>query len=182
VARHLQVAEPYFPEHGLLALTRSFSVLALNSEVAAREYLETKCWTMMKPLIFTLCFALPALHLCAETSGWQPAPGHTQIPIWPGAVPDAKPVPGPETAVTAGTRWWVAGRPWVGVIHVSQPTMTVYLPEGKNTGAAVVVFPGFLAPRTQPKFAAALLYEPQTWCTSLTIVIKAKCEYLPLRS
>ena len=22
-----------------------------------------------------------------------------------------------------------------------------------------------LAPRTQPKFAAALLYEPQTWCT-----------------
>src|SRR5258707_15076494 len=23
-----------------------------------------------------------------------------------------------------------------------------------------------LAPRTQPKFAAALLYEPQTWCTS----------------
>src|SRR5258707_15209296 len=24
----------------------------------------------------------------------------------------------------------------------------------------------FLAPRTQPKFAAALLYEPQTWCTS----------------
>ena len=24
-----------------------------------------------------------------------------------------------------------------------------------------------LAPRTQPKFAAALLYEPQTWCTSI---------------
>jgi hypothetical protein len=24
----------------------------------------------------------------------------------------------------------------------------------------------FLAPRTRPKFAAALLYEPQTWCTS----------------
>src|SRR5258708_20666982 len=23
----------------------------------------------------------------------------------------------------------------------------------------------FLAPRTQPKFAAALLYDPQTWCT-----------------
>src|SRR3982074_1438673 len=25
----------------------------------------------------------------------------------------------------------------------------------------------FLAPRTQPKFAAAPLYAPQTWCTSL---------------
>ena len=24
-----------------------------------------------------------------------------------------------------------------------------------------------LAPRTQPKFAAALLHEPQTWCTTV---------------
>ena len=36
----------------------------------------------------------------------------------------------------------VAGRPVVGVGQVSQPTMTVYSPKGKNTGAAVVVFPG----------------------------------------
>ena len=28
----------------------------------------------------------------------------------------------------------------------------------------------FLAPRTQPKFAAALLYEPQTWCTSYRFI------------
>jgi acetyl esterase/lipase len=33
------------------------------------------------------------------------------------------------------------GRPWVSVGHVSRPTMTVYSPTGKNTGAAVV-FPG----------------------------------------
>ena len=36
----------------------------------------------------------------------------------------------------------VAGRPWVGVGKVTRPAMTVYSPEGKNTGAAVVVFPG----------------------------------------
>ena len=36
----------------------------------------------------------------------------------------------------------VAGRPWVEVSNVSQPTMTVYSPKGKNTGVAVVVFPG----------------------------------------
>ena len=36
----------------------------------------------------------------------------------------------------------VAGRPWVEVDNVSRPTMTVYSPTGKNTGAAVVVFPG----------------------------------------
>ena len=33
----------------------------------------------------------------------------------------------------------VAGRPAVWVRNVSQPTMTVYSPQGKNTGAAVVV-------------------------------------------
>jgi acetyl esterase/lipase len=36
----------------------------------------------------------------------------------------------------------VAGRPWVEVGDVSRPTMTVYPPKGKNTGVAVVVFPG----------------------------------------
>ena len=36
----------------------------------------------------------------------------------------------------------VAGRPWIYVERVSQPTMTVYSPEGTNTGVAVVVFPG----------------------------------------
>jgi acetyl esterase/lipase len=36
----------------------------------------------------------------------------------------------------------VAGKPMVGVTNVTRPTMTVYSPTGKNTGAAVVVFPG----------------------------------------
>jgi acetyl esterase/lipase len=36
----------------------------------------------------------------------------------------------------------IAGKPWVAVVNVSQPTMTVYPPKGRNTGVAVVVFPG----------------------------------------
>ena len=36
----------------------------------------------------------------------------------------------------------VAGRPWLAVENVSRPTMTVYSPKGKNTGVAVIVFPG----------------------------------------
>jgi acetyl esterase/lipase len=36
----------------------------------------------------------------------------------------------------------VGGRPWVYVANVSIPTITVYAPKGKNTGAAVIVFPG----------------------------------------
>jgi acetyl esterase/lipase len=50
------------------------------------------------------------------------------------------PVTGPEVGATTGKL--VAGRPWVYVANVSRPTMTIYSPNGKNTGAAVVVFPG----------------------------------------
>jgi acetyl esterase/lipase len=68
---------------------------------------------------------------------WQPPAGYTQVPIWPaGKVPDAEPVAGPESATQ------VAGKPFLSVTNVSQPTMTVYPPRGANTGAAVVVFPG----------------------------------------
>ena len=97
---------------------------------------------MMKPLIFALCVVFAFGSLSAQTPVWQPSPGHTQVPIWPGAAPDAQPVAGPEVAKTTGKDLLVAGRPWVDVDNVSRPTMTVYSPKGKNTGAAVVVFPG----------------------------------------
>src|SRR5882762_3601186 len=95
----------------------------------------------MKPLILALCFVFAFDGLSAQTPDWQPSPGHTQVPIWPGAVPDPQPVAGPEVA-TSDKDWLVAGRPAVGVTNVTRPTMTVYSPKGKNTGAAVVVFPG----------------------------------------
>ena len=100
----------------------------------------------MKPLIFALCFVSAFGSLSAQKPVWQPSPGHTQVPIWPRVVPDAQPVEGPEESGTVvdgvGSRKLVAGRPWVYVGRVSQPTMTVYSPEGSNTGAAIVVFPG----------------------------------------
>ena len=92
--------------------------------------------------------ALAALEpsQCAGQAAWRPSLGHQQIRIWPSAVPDALPVDGPEVAGTvvdaAGNKRLVGGRPWVYVDRVSQPTMTVYSPQGRNTGAAVVVFPG----------------------------------------
>ena len=49
-------------------------------------------------------------------------------------------MPGPEFAKT-GTSL-IAGKAVVSVTNVSKPTMTVYAPSGKNTEAAVVVFPG----------------------------------------
>ena len=101
----------------------------------------------MKPLVFGICvvavcvsFALGGLS--AQTPAWQPSPEHTQVAIWPGAVPDPQPVAGPEAAETSGKDFLVAGRPAVAVSNVTRPTMTVYAPKGNNTGVAVVVFPG----------------------------------------
>src|ERR1700678_1512388 len=68
--------------------------------------------------------------LSAEPAGLQPSPGHTQIPIWPGVAPDVQSVPGPETSADGD------------VTNVTRPTMTIYSPSGKNTGAAVIVIPG----------------------------------------
>lgn len=97
----------------------------------------------MKPLIFALCAVFASGYLSAQTNVWQPSRGHTQIPIWPGTPPDAQHLPGPEYAVTGtSNKPQFAGKPVTGIHNVSQPTMTVYAPKDKNTGAAVVVFPG----------------------------------------
>ena len=96
----------------------------------------------MKPLILALCVLFAFGILSAQKPVWQPSPGHTQVPIWPGRVPDPQPVAGPEFAEMTGKEWLDTGRPAMGVSNVTRPTMTVYSPKEKNTGAAVVVFPG----------------------------------------
>jgi hypothetical protein len=56
----------------------------------------------MKPLIFALCVVSVFANLRAQKPAWQPSPGHTQVPIWPGAAPDAEPVTGPENTGPGG--------------------------------------------------------------------------------
>jgi acetyl esterase/lipase len=95
----------------------------------------------MRSLLFALCFLFVSAGLRAQQTVWQPSAGHTQVPIWPGEVPDPQPVKGPE-AVEIDTKFLIAGKPVTGVKNITRPTMTVYAPTGRNTGAAVVVFPG----------------------------------------
>jgi acetyl esterase/lipase len=96
----------------------------------------------MRPLLFVLAVVFGIGNLIAQTPGWQPSMGHTQIAIWPGAAPDPQPVKGPEIVKSSGKNDLIAGKPVVEVDNVTRPTMTVYSPTGKNTGVAVVVFPG----------------------------------------
>ena len=58
-----------------------------------------------------------------------------------GVAPDLKPVPGPET-VKVNAKNLIGGLPVTAMTNVTRPTMTVYVPKGKSTGAAVVVIPG----------------------------------------
>jgi acetyl esterase/lipase len=82
-----------------------------------------------------------AVGVGAETNGWQ-APGHVQMAIWPKAAPNPQPVRGPEVVEPSGNTFLVAGKQVIGVSNVTRPTMTVYSPERKNSGVAVIVFPG----------------------------------------
>ena len=78
----------------------------------------------------------------AQKPAWQPPPGQTTLPVWPQAAPGAPPSPAPEVDTTTAKDILIAGKPLVRLGNVSAPTLTVYAPTGKNTGAAVVVFPG----------------------------------------
>jgi acetyl esterase/lipase len=95
----------------------------------------------MKRWKIALCLLTASVSAHAGTAVWQPASGHTQIPIWTAAAPDAQQVPGTET-LALNTKDLIGGLPMTTVTNVSRPTMTVYAPAGKNSGAAVVVIPG----------------------------------------
>ncbi len=92
-------------------------------------------------LLFAAAAAF-STSLLAQQSGWQPAPGHLTLPVWPGAAPGAVANPPAEVDTTTAKYGLVAGKPVVRLGNVSSPTLTLYTPTGHNTGAAVVVFPG----------------------------------------
>jgi acetyl esterase/lipase len=99
---------------------------------------------MNKSALF-LCAALAAfscLNLSAQQPAWRPAPGHLTMPLWPGVAPGAPVNSLAEVDTTTAKDNLIAGRPLVRLGNVSAPTLTVYSPKGRNTGAAVVVFPG----------------------------------------
>src|SRR5215212_6146769 len=89
--------------------------------------------TILKALVFAVCIVLACGHPSAQNSSWQPRPGNA---------PNSRPTAVPETLTTTDAKEFIAGKPWVYVSNVSRPTITMYSPKEKNTGAAVVVFPG----------------------------------------
>ena len=86
------------------------------------------------PLRCALALALGAACLAAE-----PEP----MNLWPGAAPGEKPGAPKNDEKGKLSDYNVAGRPILILSHISDPTLAVYRPApDKDTGAAVVVFPG----------------------------------------
>jgi acetyl esterase/lipase len=77
--------------------------------------------------------------LFGQKPAWEPAPGHTTLPLWPQTETQSS---HPETDATSATDDLVAGKPVMRLTNVAAPTITLYAPKGKNSGAAIVVFPG----------------------------------------
>lgn len=99
------------------------------------------------PFIRGCLLYLASLSVCAalafgQGGGWK-APGkHVTLKLWPHGAPGAAASAEPEKDTTTPKDHLVAGRSVIRLGNVSVPTLTLYTPKGKNTGAAVVVFPG----------------------------------------
>lgn len=73
---------------------------------------------------------------------WRPTAGGTQVPLWPANVPLAKPDTGDHPEATGNGSPLVGGRKWYWASYVTRPTMIIYKPKGRNTGATMLVLPG----------------------------------------
>jgi acetyl esterase/lipase len=73
---------------------------------------------------------------------WQPTAGGEQVSLWPANVPLVKPDTGDHPEATGNGSSLVGGRSWHWASYVTRPTMTIYKPVGRNTGATVLVLPG----------------------------------------
>ena len=77
----------------------------------------------------------------ASVQPWRPPAGALEVPLWPEHAALARPqVTGPERVQLGKVP--KGGRLVTWVFDVTRPTMAVFRARGRNTGAAVLVFPG----------------------------------------
>jgi acetyl esterase/lipase len=85
-----------------------------------------------------LCIAFAILGAAVSRAA-DPSP----IRLWPGMAPGETGGIGPEKNATTPSDQLIAGKAFIRLTNVSDPTMTVYSPSAETgTGTAVVVFPG----------------------------------------
>ena len=93
-------------------------------------------------LLLFAAFAITSTASVAQKPAWEPPLNRPTILVWPHAAPNTAANPSSEIDTTTAKDKLIAGRPLIRLGNVSIPTLTLYSPKDKNTGAAVVVFPG----------------------------------------
>lgn len=73
---------------------------------------------------------------------WQAGADGTQVPLWPASFPLGKPDTGDHPEATGNGSPLVGGRKWHWASYVTRPTMTIYKPQGRNSGTTMMVLPG----------------------------------------
>lgn len=98
------------------------------------------CGATLLALPFLGCSSLPAASDSPQQKqGQQAAP--VEVALWPAGMAIAKPeLTGPEEHGQGQKP--IAGRPLNWIKNVERPTMTIYRARGRNTGAALMVYPG----------------------------------------
>jgi acetyl esterase/lipase len=84
----------------------------------------------LMPLICIIIISCNQNKQPQQAKARESAIGHKMLRIWSTSVPDSELITGVETDNDGM------------VTNVSNPTITVYSPKGKNSGVAIVVFPG----------------------------------------
>ena len=83
---------------------------------------------MGKRAVVAGMLASMAITLLAQKPAWEPAPGHSQLPIWPHGAPGSGSNPGPGAAAEVDTTTakdnLIAGKPLIRLGNVSTPTIT----------------------------------------------------------
>jgi acetyl esterase/lipase len=106
---------------------------------------------MRNSAVIAATLVLMSVSAAAQPSvqqpAWQPAPGHTQIPLWPNGAPGAIANAPAEVDTTSAKDNLIAGKPLIRLGNVSVPTITYYAPHALGGPApavapAIVVFPG----------------------------------------
>src|ERR1700683_3810413 len=85
----------------------------------------------------------PAAAPTTQPSDWQPPADRPTLRLWPEGAPGPQTATEAEHDATKPTDPLIMGRVLIHLADVSDPTITFYAaPAAKNSGAAVVVFPG----------------------------------------
>lgn len=77
-----------------------------------------------------------------KDGGRQLVDGGEQVPLWPENVTLAKPDTGDQPEATGSGSPLVGGKKWHWASYVTRPTMTIYKPRVRNSGATILVVPG----------------------------------------